>query len=88
MSSPLKAGAVIAAAGMGNRFGEKKQFKLLSRRPLLFHTLIPFLECDDISEIVVVVPEEDLDNTSRELASFSSLVKILSSFNCYTVVKE
>ena len=72
MSSPLKAGAVIAAAGMGNRFGEKKQFKLLGRRPLLFHTLTPFLECDDISEIVVVVPEEDLDNTSRELASFSS----------------
>ncbi len=72
MSSTLKAGAVIAAAGMGNRFGEKKQFKLLGRRPLLFHTLTPFLQCRDIVEIVVVVPEEDIDNTSRELASFTS----------------
>lgn len=72
MSSGLKAGAVIAAAGLGERFGEKKQFKLLGRRPLLFHTLIPFLECDTICEIVVVVPEDDLQNTSRELASFTS----------------
>ena len=72
MPETLKAGAVIAAAGYGKRFGEKKQFKLLGRRPLLFHTLTPFLECDDISEIVVVVPEDDLENTSRELASFTS----------------
>lgn len=72
MASALKAGAVIAAAGKGNRFGEKKQFKLLGRRPLLFHTLTPFLECDDISEIVVVVPEKNVENTLRELASFTS----------------
>ncbi len=80
MSSALKAGAVIAAAGMGNRFGEKKQFKLLGRRPLLFHTLTPFLECDDISEIVVVVPQEDLEKIKREIASFTSakLVKVVS----------
>ncbi|HBN45551.1 MAG TPA: 2-C-methyl-D-erythritol 4-phosphate cytidylyltransferase [Candidatus Marinimicrobia bacterium] len=72
MHETLKAGAVIAAAGSGKRFGEKKQFKLLGRRPLLFHTLTLFLECDNISEIVVVVPEDDLDNTQRELASFTS----------------
>ena len=52
MHETLKAGAVIAAAGSGKRFGEKKQFKLLGRRPLLFHTLTLFLECDNISEIV------------------------------------
>jgi 2-C-methyl-D-erythritol 4-phosphate cytidylyltransferase len=72
MSSEFKAGAVIAGAGMGVRFGEKKQFKLLGRRPLLFHTLSPFLQCPSIVEIVVVVPEEDVVNTSRELASFTS----------------
>ena len=68
----LKVGAVVPAAGQGARFGEKKQFKLLGRRPLLFHTLTSFLECDDIAEIVVVVSEEDIEMTSRELASFTS----------------
>ena len=68
----MNVGAVVPAAGQGARFGEKKQFKLLGRRPLLFHTLISFLKCDDIAEIVVVVPEEDLGTISRELASFTS----------------
>ena len=72
-NSPLKVGAVIPSAGRGERFGKKKQFKLLGRRPLLFHTLTSFLECDDIAEIVVVVPEVDLEMLSRELASFTSI---------------
>ncbi len=76
MSGLVRAGAVIAAAGSGERFGEKKQFKLLGRRPLLFHTLTPFLDCNDIEEIVVVVPQEDLNNTERELASFTSVKSI------------
>ena len=68
----MNVGAVVPAAGQGARFGEKKQFKLLGRRPLLFHTLTSFLKCDDIAEIVVVIPEEDLEMISRELASFTS----------------
>ena len=72
-NSPLKVGAVVPSAGRGERFGKKKQFKLLGRRPLLFHTLTSFLECDDIAEIVVVVPEVDLEMISRELASFTSV---------------
>ena len=71
-NSPLKVGAVLPSAGRGERFGKKKQFKLLGRRPLLFHTLTSFLECDDIAEIVVVIPEEDLETISRELTSFTS----------------
>ena len=71
-NSPLKVGAVLPSAGQGERFGKKKQFKLLGRRPLLFHTLTSFLECDDIAEIVVVIPEEDLEKISRELVSFTS----------------
>jgi len=71
-NSSLRVGAVIPSAGQGERFGNKKQFKLLGRRPLLFHTLTPFLKCDDIAEIVVVIPEEDLETISRELASFTS----------------
>ena len=72
-NSPLKVGAVLPSAGRGKRFGKKKQFKLLGRRPLLFHTLTSFLECDDIAEIVVVVPEVDLETRSRDLDSFTSI---------------
>jgi len=72
MNRGLKTGAVIAAAGSGDRFGEKKQFKIFQKRALLFHTLKPFLECSDVFEIAVVVPEENLDLASRELKSFTS----------------
>ena len=71
-NSSLSVGAVVPSAGMGQRFGNKKQFKLLGSRPLLFHTLTSFLKCDDIVEIVVVVPEEDLETISQELTSFTS----------------
>ena len=71
-NSSLRVGAVVPSAGQGKRFGNKKQFKLLSQRPLLFHTITPFLKCDDIAEIVVVIPEEDLETISQELASFTS----------------
>jgi len=71
-NSSLRVGAVVPSAGQGERFGNKKQFRPLGRRPLLFHTLTPFLKCDDIAEIVVVIPEEDLEMISRELASFTS----------------
>ena len=72
-NSSLRVGAVVPSAGQGERFGNKKQFKLLGRRPLLFHTLNPFLKCDDIAEIVVVVPEVDLETRSRDLDSFTSI---------------
>ena len=71
-NSSLRVGAVVPSAGQGERFGNKKQFKLLGRRPLLFHTLNPFLKCNDIAEIIVVIPEEDLETISRELTSFTS----------------
>ena len=75
-NSPLKVGAVLPSAGRGERFGKKKQFKLLGRRPLLFHTLTSFLECDDIAEIVVAVPKVNLETISRELANFTSVKPI------------
>lgn len=69
MSFLGKVGAVIPAAGAGKRFGEKKQFKNIGRRPLLFKTLKPFLDCDRIAELALVVPEEDLDQVHREIKS-------------------
>ena len=68
-SKILLAGAVILAAGKGSRFGEKKQFKLLKGAPLLNHVLTAFLKSDLIYEIVVVVPEEQVQQIERKVRS-------------------
>ena len=68
-SENLLAGAVIPAAGKGSRFGEKKQFKLLKGAPLLNHVLTPFLQSDLIYEIIVVVPEEQVQQIKTQARS-------------------
>ncbi|MEE8437321.1 MAG: 2-C-methyl-D-erythritol 4-phosphate cytidylyltransferase [Candidatus Neomarinimicrobiota bacterium] len=68
----MKISAIIPAAGTGSRFGGEKQLKLLGRRPLLFHTIQPFLALDEISEIVVSVPADHIKQLERELHSFTS----------------
>lgn len=68
----MNVSAIIPAAGSGERFGEVKQFKLLVGRPLLFQTLKPFLQSKNIHEIVVVVHQDDLDATFRDVLSISA----------------
>ena len=68
-SKSLLAGAVIPAAGKGSRFGEKKQFKLFKGVPLLNHVLTPFLQSDLIYEIIVVVPEEQVQQIKIQARS-------------------
>ena len=72
----MKITAIIAAAGFGERFGEKKQLKLLNGRPLLFHTIQPFIESELISEILVVVPKDDVIQVDREFKSTLTSKKI------------
>jgi len=61
--------AIIAAAGAGTRMASDrpKQFLQLAGRPLIFHTLQPFEACENIHEVIVVLPAE-------ESAGFLSLV--------------
>jgi len=68
----MKVSAIIPAAGSGERFGEEKQFKLLSGRPLFFHTLKLFLQSDYIDEIIVAVPSANVDPTHRDVLSMSA----------------
>jgi 2-C-methyl-D-erythritol 4-phosphate cytidylyltransferase len=68
----MKVSAIIPAAGSGVRFGEEKQFKLLSGRPLFFHTLKLFLQSDYIDEIIVAVPNANVDSTHRDVLSMSA----------------
>ena len=72
----MKITAIIPAAGDGERFGEKKQLKLLNGRPLIFHTIQPFVKSELINEIVVVVPKEDVYQLSREFKSTITSKKI------------
>ena len=68
----MKVSAIIPAAGSGERFGEEKQFKLLSGRPLFFHTLKLFLQSDYIDEIIVAVPSANVGSTHRDVLSMSA----------------
>jgi len=68
----MKVSAIIPAAGSGERFGEEKQFKLLSGRPLFFHTLKLFFQSDYIDEIIVAVPSANVDSTHRDVLSMSA----------------
>ena len=53
--------AIIAAAGAGTRMASDrpKQFLLLAGMPVIFHTLKPFEECEQIHEVIVVLPAEE-----------------------------
>jgi len=53
--------AIIAAAGAGTRMASNrpKQFLLLAGTPVIFHTLKPFEECEQIHEVIVVLPAEE-----------------------------
>ena len=70
----LRVSAIIPGAGVGSRFGEKKQFKNLNGEPLWVHTLKPFIMSSLIDEIIFVV-EESLVNIIRELDFFKQFVK-------------
>lgn len=52
---------IIPAAGSSQRFGEDKIFKPLLGKTLLEWTIKPFLETEDVSEIVLVVRWEALE---------------------------
>jgi 2-C-methyl-D-erythritol 4-phosphate cytidylyltransferase len=55
--------AIIAAAGQGVRMGSKraKQFLELDGIPVIVHTLQRFQDCIHIDEVVVVLPERDVE---------------------------
>ncbi len=70
----LRVSAIIPGAGVGSRFGEKKQFKNLNGKPLWAHTLKPFILSSLIDEIIFVV-EENLLSLVQESDYFKRLIK-------------
>ena len=65
----MEVSAIIMAAGSGSRFGEEKQFKLLKGIALYFYSLNKFLLCENVSEIILVVPESRLVEIKKEIAN-------------------
>lgn len=59
----VKATAIITAGGQGNRLPGKikKQFRLLNGMPLIIYTLQHFFRHPMITDIIVTLPEEDIE---------------------------
>ena len=55
--------AIIVAAGQGRRMAgdRRKQYLTLAGIPILTRTLMVFTRCDTVDEIILVVPEDDID---------------------------
>jgi 2-C-methyl-D-erythritol 4-phosphate cytidylyltransferase len=55
--------AIIVAAGQGERMNslQAKQFLELAGTPIIIHTLKRFEQCEDIHELIVVLPSSDVD---------------------------
>lgn len=69
--------AIIVAAGSGTRFGSPtpKQFLEIGGKPLIFHTLERFENCDAIDEIILVLAKNEIENF-RKIAQNHSIKKL------------
>lgn len=78
MSSQAKVSAIIPAAGSGIRIGgdTKKQYIHLHNKPILVRTIERLSSSRFISEILLVVPESDVEYCENEIVSLYSLNKI------------
>jgi len=66
---PSEAGAIIVAAGKGQRMGGMdKVFTPLGGRPLLAHTVTAFESCPAIHQIVIVLSPQNLERGRRLVA--------------------
>jgi 2-C-methyl-D-erythritol 4-phosphate cytidylyltransferase len=66
--------AIIVAGGTGTRMGGDvpKQFHLLKGKPVLWHTLKAFTEAYDDMQIVLVLPENNIDKGEQIIKEFPS----------------
>jgi 2-C-methyl-D-erythritol 4-phosphate cytidylyltransferase len=77
-NAPHRVTAVIPAAGSGIRMGleEAKQYLELGGKPLLAHTLRTFQASHLVDEIIIVVPEKDVDYCLQQIVQRYQLSKV------------
>jgi 2-C-methyl-D-erythritol 4-phosphate cytidylyltransferase len=68
--------AIIVAGGSGQRFGLKKQFLELIGIPVLKRAVTGFITHGSVDQVIVVVPEEDLQRTQEILSHESEKLTI------------
>jgi 2-C-methyl-D-erythritol 4-phosphate cytidylyltransferase len=74
-----RVGVIVPAAGEGRRLGGvRKPFLELAGRPMLQHTLRPFLECDDVASIVVALAADDAAAPPAWLAQLAPRVQVVA----------
>ncbi|MFC1726708.1 2-C-methyl-D-erythritol 4-phosphate cytidylyltransferase [candidate division KSB1 bacterium] len=93
----MKIGLILAAGGIGKRFGSgtRKQYLTLCDKPVLYWTLMPFLETNKFENIVISVPEEDI-NYVKTIVPDSDIIEIIaggkeryhSVYNALTAIPE
>ena len=71
---------VVVAAGFGRRMGadRPKQFLCLNGTPILAHTLMRLSKITDIDGIVLVVAQEEMDLSKKDIVDAYSINKIVS----------
>ena len=69
--------AIIVAAGQGIRMQNtmRKQYIALSGKPILTHTLMAFDRCEQIDQIIVVVPAEDIEYCRSDIIPAARMQK-------------
>ncbi len=77
MNKEYQIGAIIVAAGSGLRFGERKQFKKLGIKPLYLYSLQKFIDCNSVSEVVLVVPGDLQSTISNEVSTLSFQINVV-----------
>lgn len=72
-----KVTAIIVAAGSGKRMNSdtKKQFMELNGKPLLYYSIKAFEE-SDVNDIVLVVPEEDIEYVKNDIVTAYGFTKV------------
>lgn len=74
--------AIIAAGGRGTRFKSErpKQFLELLGKPLILHTLDRFERCEAIDEIILVLPDDELNDFIHiaEAAGIAKLKRVVA----------
>ena len=82
MEKEYKIGAVIVAAGIGTRFGERKQFKKLKSKPLYLYSLEKFINCHLIDEIALVVPQDLTKIIIEEISNLNKQIIVVAGVIC------
>ena len=72
--------AIIVAAGSSRRMGFDKLFVKLAGKPVLWHSLKAFSDCQEVDEILIVTKEDGMDEVEALVAAekLKKVTKVIS----------